>query len=134
MTSARKVTRVQQLDAIDRHILDLLRRDGRTSVSDIARGRRALRGSGLPPNRAPGAYRGDKGLHGRDRRAAGRLTEVEAVYTIAGDPDALVRICADSVDHLQRAVNKVRRTAKVTATKTLIVMYSWTRTGEQPRI
>lgn len=44
-----------------------------------------------------------------------------------GDPDVLVRLRVRDVDHLQRVVNAIRRTGKVTGTKTLIVMYDWTR-------
>jgi Lrp/AsnC family leucine-responsive transcriptional regulator len=54
--------------------------------------------------------------------------EVQAFYTIAGDPDALLRIRVDDVDHLQRVVNGLRRTGKLTGTKTLIVLHAWERT------
>jgi Lrp/AsnC family leucine-responsive transcriptional regulator len=33
----------------------------------------------------------------------------------------------DDVDHLQRVVNALRRTGKLTGTKTLIVMHTWNR-------
>jgi Lrp/AsnC family leucine-responsive transcriptional regulator len=55
------------------------------------------------------------------------VPEVQQFFTIAGDPDALVRIRVSDVDHLQRVVNTMRRTGKITGTKTLIVLYSWSR-------
>lgn len=157
-SSARKLRGIQQLDAVDRHILNLLRRDGRASVSDIAR---AVGLSAAPVSRRierlerTGVIKDYTAVIDEQQggtldayteiRLAGPtdadelaelmkgLPEVEAFYTNAGDPDALVRIRADSVDHLQRAVNKMRRTSKITATKTLIVMHSWTRADEAPR-
>jgi Lrp/AsnC family leucine-responsive transcriptional regulator len=33
------------------------------------------------------------------------VPEVQEFFTVAGDPDALVRIRVDDVDHLQRVVN-----------------------------
>jgi Lrp/AsnC family leucine-responsive transcriptional regulator len=55
------------------------------------------------------------------------VPEVQEFFTIAGDPDALVRIRVEDVDHLQRVVNALRRTGKLTGTKTLIVMNAWSR-------
>ena len=43
------------------------------------------------------------------------VPEVQEFFTIAGDPDALVRIRVDDVDHLQRVVNAMRRTGKLTS-------------------
>ena len=53
--------------------------------------------------------------------------EVEQMFTIAGDPDALIRIRVGGVEHLQRVVNDLRRTGSVASTKTLIVLNSWQR-------
>jgi len=139
-------------DAIDRQILDLLRRDARMPVSDIAR---AVGLSAAPVSRRierlerTGVIRGytaivDDGLSGSleaftEVRLAGGIEtgelgevvrgvpEVQEFFTIAGDPDALLRIRVDSVDHLQRVVNALRRTGKLTGTKTLIVMDAWNR-------
>ena len=60
------------------------------------------------------------------------IPEVEEFFTIAGDPDAVVRIRVDDVDHLQRVVNALRRTGKLTGTKTMIVMKSWSRGLDRP--
>lgn len=57
--------------------------------------------------------------------AAG-LPEVDAVYTIAGDPDALVHLRVRDVAGLTRVIDLLRRSGKVTGTKTLIVLGSET--------
>lgn len=51
-----------------------------------------------------------------------QIPEVEAVHTIAGDTDALVRIRVKDVGDLTRVVDLLRRTGRVTGTKTLIVL------------
>lgn len=55
---------------------------------------------------------------------AGDLPEVEAVHTIAGDPDALVHLRVRDVADLTRVIDLLRRSGKVTGTKTLIVLAS----------
>jgi Lrp/AsnC family transcriptional regulator, leucine-responsive regulatory protein len=50
------------------------------------------------------------------------LPEVVEAFTIAGDTDALVRIRVDDLDHLKRVINKIRRSGRVTGTKSLIVL------------
>jgi Lrp/AsnC family transcriptional regulator, leucine-responsive regulatory protein len=143
----------EQLDDTDHAILDLLRRDARRTVSDIA-GRVNL--SAAPVRRRIdrleriGVISGytvvlDHSKVGpsieayTELRFAGNtpiadimatateLPEVHDVFTIAGDPDALVHVRVDDVDHLQRVVNELRRTANVTGTKTLIVLGRWSR-------
>jgi Lrp/AsnC family leucine-responsive transcriptional regulator len=143
---------VAVLDDVDRQILALLRRSGRMPVAEIAR---VVRLSPAPVARriermeADGIIRGytaivDDQLSGTleaftEIRLAGPtetseleeilkdLPEVQSFYTIAGDPDALVRLRVDDADHLQRVVNWIRRTGKVASTKTLIVLYDWDR-------
>jgi Lrp/AsnC family leucine-responsive transcriptional regulator len=140
------------LDQVDHQILDILRRDARAPISDIAR---AVSLSSAPVTRRIqrlerlGVIRGyvaliDDQLSGNleaftEIRLNGatetgelaqilkEIPEVQDFFTIAGDPDALVRIRVDDVDHLQRVVNAMRRTGKLTGTKTLIVMYQWSR-------
>jgi Lrp/AsnC family leucine-responsive transcriptional regulator len=58
--------------------------------------------------------------------AAG-LPEVEAVFTTAGDPDALVWIRVRDVDDLTRVIDLLRRSGRVTGTKTLMVLDVWAR-------
>ena len=55
------------------------------------------------------------------------LPEVQAVYTIAGDPDALVQIRVRDLEHLQEVVDRLRRSGQVTGTKTLMVLGRWVR-------
>jgi len=50
------------------------------------------------------------------------LPELVEAFTIAGDPDALVRLRVGSLDHLKEVIDRVRRSGKVTGTKTLIVL------------
>lgn len=61
--------------------------------------------------------------------AARVLPEVQEVFTIAGDPDALVRLRVQDMDHLRRAIDQLRRTGRVTGTKTLMVLSVWSRKG-----
>jgi Lrp/AsnC family transcriptional regulator, leucine-responsive regulatory protein len=143
------------LDAVDRGILEVLRGNARLSVSEIAR-RVGL--SSAPVSRRiarmeqAGVIKGyvavidDQFVGGIDAFTEVRLlgtvdtSEIEAiaravpevieVLTISGDPDALLRFRVENVDHLQRVVNAIRRSGKVSGTKTLIVMKSWSRGGE----
>lgn len=55
--------------------------------------------------------------------------EVREVFTMAGDPDALLRIRVDDVAHLKQVVNQLRRSSNVTGTKSLIVL---DRRGRSP--
>ncbi|PHX60666.1 MAG: AsnC family transcriptional regulator [Actinobacteria bacterium] len=63
------------------------------------------------------------------KSAAASLPEVREVFTVAGDPDALVRIRADNVHHLQQVVDSLRKNAEVIGTKTLIILQAWRRDG-----
>ena len=147
------------LDRVDRRIISILRRDARTPVSDIARevglssapvSRRIsrLETAGvitgytvLVDDRMTGALEAFTEVRLSGGVETGELgdilrevPEVQEFFTIAGDPDALVRIRVDDVDHLQRVVNAMRRTGKLTGTKTLIVMHSWSRlTGSRDK-
>jgi Lrp/AsnC family leucine-responsive transcriptional regulator len=53
---------------------------------------------------------------------AADLPEVDAVYTTAGDPDALVHMRVRDVADLSRVIDLLRRSGRVTGTKTLIVL------------
>jgi Lrp/AsnC family transcriptional regulator, leucine-responsive regulatory protein len=141
-----------KLDDVDRAILEVLRRDGRAPVSEVAR---RVQLSSAPVARRIERLERDGVIRGYaaivDDTATGdleaftelRLTgttqtseladlcrelpEVMDFFTIAGDPDAVVRLRVHDVDHLQRVVNRFRSTGKVTSTKTLMVLYSWRR-------
>lgn len=57
------------------------------------------------------------------------IGEVSNVFTIAGDPDALVHIRVRDVGHLTQVIDRLRRNGRVTGTKTLIVLNTWTNTS-----
>jgi DNA-binding Lrp family transcriptional regulator len=63
---------------------------------------------------------------------AADLPEVEAVHTIAGDPDALVHLRVRDVADLTRVIDLLRRSGRVTGTKTLIVLGTESRSGSMP--
>ena len=139
-----------ELDAIDREIADLLRRDGRRTLADLGKTiglsapavkRRLDR---LEDHGVITGYTAlvDHAKLGRSIEAfaelrfaggtkvadisgiAAGLPEVEAIYTTAGDPDALVHLRVRDVADLTRVIDRLRRTGKVTGTKTLIVLAS----------
>jgi Lrp/AsnC family transcriptional regulator, leucine-responsive regulatory protein len=58
---------------------------------------------------------------------ASDIPEVQEVLTIAGDPDALVRVRAANITDVQRVVNRLRTEGRVAGTKTLVVLGSSSR-------
>jgi DNA-binding Lrp family transcriptional regulator len=140
------------LDATDSLILELLVADARRSASEI--GRLVNLSPAAAKRRierleAAGFIRGytavlDHAMLGSHleaftelRFAAGTqvddidlavadLPEVVESFTLAGDPDALVRLRVRDVDHLKRVLDTMRRarrgSAKIVGTKTLIVL------------
>jgi DNA-binding Lrp family transcriptional regulator len=141
------------LDDIDRQIIGLLREDGRRTVRDIARRigltvapvkRRIDRleqtgvitgyAARIDPAKMDGELEAVVEI-----RVAGNLDlemilaiaenvpEVTEVLALAGDPDALARIRAVNIHDLQRVVNLLRTNGRVTGTKTLVVLNSWSR-------
>jgi Lrp/AsnC family leucine-responsive transcriptional regulator len=140
------------VDDVDEKILGILESNARTPVSEVAR---QVNLSPAPVARRIDRLERDGVIQGYaavvDRGRAGQLEafteirlsgdtdtaelseivrdvpEVQQFFTIAGDPDAMVRIVVADVDHLQRVVNAMRRTGKITGTKTLIAMNSWDR-------
>ena len=138
------------LDAIDHRILELLVEDARRSASEIGRqvnlspaaakrridrlerigviaGYRALIDHTKLGSRIEAftelRFAGTTQVGDIDRAVA-NLPELVEAFTIAGDPDALVRLRVTDVDHLKRVIDRIRRTGKVTGTKTLIVLGS----------
>jgi DNA-binding Lrp family transcriptional regulator len=57
------------------------------------------------------------------------VDEVRTVFTIAGDPDALVHVRARDMNHLTQVIDRLRRSTGVRATKTLMVLDTWTPAG-----
>jgi len=142
-----------KLDEIDRRILQLLSDDGRRTITDIAslvnlspapvkRRIDRLQSSGViagytvvldhtmigPSIDAFTELRfaGDADIDDI-LRAAQAIPEIQDVFTMAGDPDALLRIRVDDVEHLREVVNRLRRSGRVTGTKTLMVLDHWSR-------
>jgi Lrp/AsnC family transcriptional regulator, leucine-responsive regulatory protein len=139
-----------ELDGIDTEIVDLLVKDGRRTLSDIGKavglsapavkrrldrleGDRVIRGYtalldhsklGRPIEAFTELRFGGKTKVADIAGVASGLAEVEAVHTIAGDPDALVHMRVRDVADLTRVIDLLRRTGKVTGTKTLIVLAS----------
>jgi len=143
------------LDPVDEQIVQLLFEDGRRSASEI--GRRVRLSPAAAKRRIDrleqvGVIVGYRAVLDHERlgssieafvelRFAGAtqvddiestvagMPEVVEAFTTAGDPDALVRVRATDLDHLKRVVDRIRRSGKITGTKTLIVLGSTLLTG-----
>ncbi|WP_190817632.1 Lrp/AsnC family transcriptional regulator [Saccharopolyspora pogona] len=141
------------LDATDHEILALLREDARRTLSDIAT--RVTLSTAAVKRRIDrlqeiGVILGYTvqvdhaklgsgveafielrflGTSGVDEiiQTTTRMPEAQAVFTIAGDPDALVWLRVRDMAHLQRTIDEIRRSHRVTSTKTLIALDSWQR-------
>jgi len=68
---------------------------------------------------------------GEIRSTALGLPEVQAVFATAGDPDALVWIRVPDLERLGQVIELLRRSGRVTDTKTLMVLGTWTRNRVQ---
>ena len=135
------------LDRTDHGILELLALDARLSASEL--GRRVGLSPAAAKRRidrleALGIITGYRAVidHGQldgeidafielrfagatqvdDIESTADIPEVIEAFTTAGDPDALARIRVHDLDHLKRVVDRIRRTGRVTGTKTLIVL------------
>ena len=146
------------IDATDHRILELLREDARRTIADIAA---RVNLSPAPVKRRIdrlerlGVIAGYSVLldHSKiapsidaftELRIAGdadvdkvvaavtKVPEVHEVFTIAGDPDALIRIRVSDVQHLKRVVVGLRRTGRVVGTRTLVVLDRWSRGSGSP--
>ncbi|MER8003786.1 Lrp/AsnC family transcriptional regulator [Streptomyces sp. NPDC095613] len=142
-----------EIDAIDRQLLRMLREDGRRTFSEMApevglsvaavkRRVDRLRAGGVITGFSAQidhsklgwgieafvelSYTGTTPV-GEIVRTAYKVPEVQAVFTIAGDPDALVHVRVRDIEHLQQVIDGLRRSGQVTGTKTLMVLGSWTR-------
>ncbi len=144
---------IVKLDEIDEQIIALLREDARRTITDIAA---RVNLSSAPVKRRIdrlerlGVITGytvavDHAVIGptieafTELRFAGnadideilgqvaQIPEIHEVFTMAGDPDALLRIRVNDVEHLKAVVNRLRRTGRVTGTKTLMVLDRWSR-------
>lgn len=66
------------------------------------------------------------------RATAAELPEVQSIFTTAGDPDALVWLQVSDLERLGHVIEQLRRCGRVTGTKTLIVIDTWTRRANLP--
>jgi DNA-binding Lrp family transcriptional regulator len=142
------------LDAVDRRVLELLVEDARRSASEIGRLVNlspAAAKRRLDRLERDGYIRGYTAILDHARlgshleaftelrfapgtqvadidHAVADLPELVESFTLAGEPDALVRLRVADVDHLKRVIDRVRRGrrggAKIIGTKTLIVLGS----------
>jgi Lrp/AsnC family leucine-responsive transcriptional regulator len=139
-----------EIDATDLEVIDLLRADARRTLADVAE-RVSLSAPAVKRRvdrlERDGVIKGytvlvDHALLGRplqaftELRFAGNLPvdqiagiaegipEVQTIFTTAGDPDALAWIRVRDVDDLKRVIDLLRRSGRVTGTKTLMVLGS----------
>ncbi|UGS36910.1 Lrp/AsnC family transcriptional regulator [Capillimicrobium parvum] len=50
------------------------------------------------------------------------VEEIVTAFTVSGDADALVRARVDSIDHLEKLVERLRRDPNIVRTRTMIVL------------
>lgn len=146
---------LEVLDDIDQHILRLLQQDARRTVRDIAQ---QVGLTVAPVKRRIDRLEETGVINGYTVRidsakvdgaleavveirfvgnvelqtilsSAEDIPEIVEVLTLAGDPDALVRIRTTNIHDLQRVVNQLRTNRQVTGTRTLVVLGSWSRQG-----
>jgi Lrp/AsnC family transcriptional regulator, leucine-responsive regulatory protein len=144
---------VAAVDGTDRQLLELLRTDARRTYSDMAgevglsvaavkRRVDRLRDAGVITGFTVQVDHAKLGAGveafielrflGTTRvneivRAVSTIAEVQAVFTLAGDPDALVQLRVRDLAHLQQVIDTLRRSGSVTGTRTLMVLGSWLR-------
>ncbi|HVB01188.1 MAG TPA: Lrp/AsnC family transcriptional regulator [Acidimicrobiales bacterium] len=138
------------IDAIDHQILELLRTNARRTFGDI--GKRVGLSAPAVKRRIDrledsSIIRGyttvvDDGKLGRPLEAfaelrfagstrvddiesiASDVPEIRALFTIAGDPDALAWIRVRDVQDLKRVIDRLRNSGRITGTKTMMVLGS----------
>lgn len=139
---------MRPLDPLDRQIVGLLVDDGRMPLSEVGQ-RIGLSAPAVKRRfdrlRAEGVLRGftaqvDPVALGWNTEAlveiigeantppselrrilAGR-PEVVAAYTVTGDPDAIVHLRAESVEHLEQVIEELRLAPPIARSKTTIVL------------
>ncbi|GAA3388445.1 Lrp/AsnC family transcriptional regulator [Cryptosporangium minutisporangium] len=142
-----------EIDEIDERLLTLLREDGRRTYSDMAstvglsvaavkRRVDRMREIGVITGFTVQVDYARLGwgieaftelrYTGRTRvseivASASKVPAVQAIYGIAGDPDALIYLRARDVAHLRETIDTLRNAGPVTGTKTLMVVGTWTR-------
>jgi Lrp/AsnC family leucine-responsive transcriptional regulator len=144
-----------EIDDTDLEIIELLRSDARRTLADIAE-RVSLSAPAVKRRvdrlEREGVITGytvlvDHAMLGQplqaftELRFAGNSTvdeiaaiaqdipEVQTIFTTAGDPDALAWIRVRDVEDLKRVIDLLRRSGRVTGTKTLMVLGTSARTA-----
>jgi Lrp/AsnC family leucine-responsive transcriptional regulator len=139
---------MRPLDDTDRKILSLLREDGKRTLGDIG-GRVSLSVPAVKRRvdrlERDGVIRGYAALvdtsklgesidvvvevHVADRTAPGDIRaslepidEIVTAFTVSGEPDVVLRLRVESIAHLERVVERLRRDPNVVRTRTSIVL------------
>jgi DNA-binding Lrp family transcriptional regulator len=55
-------------------------------------------------------------------RSLSTVQEIISAFTVSGEADAVIRVRVDSIDHLERLVERLRRDPNIVRTRTLIVL------------
>ncbi|MEU9336948.1 Lrp/AsnC family transcriptional regulator [Streptomyces sp. NPDC048290] len=145
----------EHVDSVDSMIIDLLVQDGRRTVTEIA-DHVSLSPSAVKRRidrlERVGVIAGYTVILDHDKLGSGfeafvelrfagdvevelitmaatSVPEVLEVFTVAGDPDALVRVRVSGVLHLREVIDRLRRAGPVIGTKTLMVLGAWRRDG-----
>jgi Lrp/AsnC family transcriptional regulator, leucine-responsive regulatory protein len=55
-------------------------------------------------------------------RSLAKVDEIVSAFTVSGEADAVIRVRVDSIDHLEKLVERLRRDPNIVRTRTLIVL------------
>lgn len=55
-------------------------------------------------------------------RSLAKVDEIVSAFTVSGEPDAVIRVRVDSIEHLEKLVERLRRDPNIVRTRTLIVL------------
>ena len=136
------------LDGIDRKIIALLQESAKRTFADIGgevglsatavkrrvdrlEGDGVITGYGARINwRALGEaieslieiYCADRTSPADVGRSLATVEEIVSAFTVSGEADAVIRVRVDSIDHLERLVEMLRRDKNIVRTRTLIVL------------
>jgi DNA-binding Lrp family transcriptional regulator len=141
---------IRRVDDIDRRLVTLLMRDGRASYADLAKAvglsvsaakrrvDRLVDGDvirrftavvdpevlGWQLSAVIQLYTNGTVPFSTMRRDLGALSEVVWAYTVSGRADAILRVVASDVPHLERVISRVRRLPYVQQTDTTMLLSS----------
>ena len=55
-------------------------------------------------------------------RSLATVDEIVSAFTVSGEADAVIRVRVDSIDHLEKLVERLRRDPNIVRTRTLIIL------------